>query len=119
MPTLKRKLDFELCKIQMLRLEAGLEDGDITKFSLDQFKPENIAYNAKKLFDAELILVKGPRKGEGGYTAYIPRELTDNGRKFLEAAKDEARWQKAVQTVEAQGGTEVLGPLVAALFAGA
>ncbi len=119
MPTLKRKLDFELCKNQMLCFEAELEGGDTTHFNFEQFTPENVAYNVMKLERARLIETRGPLTGEKGHSVYMPLRLTDKGRKFLEAAKDEARWQQAIEKVEAQGGTETLGPLVAALFASA
>lgn len=117
MPTLNRELDFELCKNQMLSFEAELEGGDTTQFKFEQYAPENVAYNVMRLDQARLIKARGPLTGEKGHSVYMPLGITDKGRKFLKAAKDEARWQKAVQTVEAQGGTEVLKPLIAALFA--
>ena len=119
MPTIIRELDFELCRMILSWIDACRKSGKTIETDFGGHAPENINYNMNILDGKRLIDVRGPLAGEKGYPVYLPIGLTDKGRKFLEASSDEARWQKAVQTVEAQGDTEVLGPLVAALFAGA
>ena len=119
MPEIKRELDFELCKLIVLWLEGWLDRGMTTHFYFEGYTFATIFYNTKKLNNAGIVKVYGPRKVERNLTGYWPTELTPHGREFLKAAKDETRWKKAIETVEAQGGATTLGPLKDALFASA
>ena len=119
MPEIKRELDLELCKAIMLWTEGWLDRGMTTHFCFDGHTLENIFYNTKKLANANLILVKGPKKVDRNMVGYWPMEITLHGRKFLKAVNDEKAWSEAIKTIEQQGGGyETLGPLKAALFAG-
>ncbi len=115
------RLDFELCKNILLWLEKALASEDIALFNIEGYTPQDISYNAHKLHKRKLIEVKGPKKSADGTLIYFPIGFTPNGRRFLEAAKDEAIWTEAKKIAEAQNeadDNETLGPLKAALFAG-
>jgi len=115
------RLDFELCKKILLWLEKALASGGPAHFNIEGHSPQNISYNVHKLHKRKLIEVKGPRKSVDGTPTYFPIGFTPNGRRFLEAAKDDSRWGEAKKIAEAQNeadDNETLGPLKAALFAG-
>lgn len=119
MVTVKRELDFELCKMILLKLEE-LWDSQMTArpgdFMVEGYATENISYNIHKLFTANLIRTRGTENRQAGKLSICPTGFTEIGWRFLEAAKDVVRWKKAIAVANAQNGPESVRPLTAELF---
>lgn len=119
MAQIVRDLDFELCKMILLKLEelwdsrTSIRPGD---FLFEGHTGENISYNVYKLSLAKLIRTRGTENRQGGKLSICPTGFTETGWKFLEATKDVTRWEKAVAAVAAQDGPESVRPLTAELF---
>ena len=124
MTALTIELDFELCRRILLKVEELKGEGmpSLPKhFYFEGYSPENISYNINKLFSVKLIHTKAPQKWHREQLAIWPTAFTQNGWKFLEAAKDAKKWTEAVETAKAQNEasrSETLKPLKVALFAG-
>lgn len=119
------ELNFELCRLILLKMEElrhrGMS-GLPRHFYFEGYTPENISYNISKLFSAKLIYTKAPQEWHREQLSIWPTGFTKNGWKFLEAAKDEAKWAEAVKIARAENErsrSETLKPLKVALFAGA
>ena len=121
MATTRIEIDHELARMIMLRYEE-LYDGETPSetghFCFEGYAPENISYNIKKLANAKLITARSSTDWHAEKLGIRPTGITEQGWRFLEAAKDENRWTEALETVKQQGGAVTFGPLKAALFAG-
>ena len=116
------EIDFELARMLMLKQEELYNSKTRSlsvHFNFEGYTPESISYNIKKLVNANLITAQFSMEWHRGRLAAYPTGITEYGWKFLAAAKDEKRWAEAVETVKQPGGAATLGPLKAALFAGA
>ncbi|MCY3903977.1 MAG: DUF2513 domain-containing protein [Caldilineaceae bacterium] len=119
MVAMKRELDYGLCREILLRLEELWEGGTPSLpryYDFERHNVENVAYNTEKLWKAKLIMTTATQEWVGGKLNIWPTGFTNNGWRFLEVAKDEGRWARAIGVVEAQGGPESLRPLKAELF---
>ncbi|MDE0011354.1 MAG: DUF2513 domain-containing protein [Candidatus Poribacteria bacterium] len=117
----KTELDFELCRKLMLRQEELYDSRTpslITHFRFEDYSAENISYNVEQLHRAILITNTTPQEWTKGTLSRWPTGNTNIGWKFLEAAKDEARWSEAVESVTTQNESYDLRTLKAVLFAG-
>ena len=121
MPTIKRELDFELCRMILLRREE-LWDSGMTSlpahYYFEGYGAEIISQNINKLFNAKPIFAKGSENWGRGQLSLWPTEFQENGWRFLAAAKDEKTWTEAIKTVTAQDSTYNLDALKSVLFAG-
>ena len=114
------ELDFELCRQMLFRLDEVLLDRRLSlprDYEFDGHSPEMISYNAQVLGDAKLVRLKTAMNWTRGQLRFWPVWFSPVGEKFLAAAKDEARWSKAVKTVTAQDSTHNLKALKAVLLA--
>lgn len=121
MPEIKLELDPELCKAIMLWTEGWLDRDLTTRFEFEGYTPENIFHNTRRLYNANLILVRGPQKMDRNMVGYWPVGITPHGRNFIKAAKDDKRWAEAVEAFREHNeinGSKTLKPLIEALFAG-
>lgn len=110
------ELDFELCRDILLWLEAHLDSPDEAELVFEGHTQDNVFYNAKKLHNAGLILVSVSNRQGRRLPAHWPMEFTELGEKFLEATKDQDRWDKAVQVANQDIRYETLNELKRALF---
>ncbi|MCY4092978.1 MAG: DUF2513 domain-containing protein [Caldilineaceae bacterium] len=120
MAAIVRELDFDLCRRILLRMEELWESGTPSlpgRYCFEGYGSENISYNIEKLLKARLIKTTVPQNWTRGQLSIWPMGFMQNGRRFLEAAKDEQRWTEAIETVLAQDGPESLVPLKIVLFA--
>ncbi len=119
MVAVKQELDFELCKTSLLKLEELWDSRTPTspgEFLFEGHTGENISYNVYKLSLANLIRTRGTEKRYGRNLSMCPTGFTETGWKFLEAAKDVVRWERAVETIMAQDEPESVRLLTAELF---
>lgn len=97
--------NWELCKEILSQLERKPERQH--SMSLSEFEnlgtKERIGYHVYLLYDAGLIEAytgRNPRRTDG----YEPAHLTWEGQDFLEAAKNDVAWRKAIDLITDKGG---------------
>jgi Hypothetical protein (DUF2513) len=78
---------------------------------------EDVYEHVLLLRDYELAEVRDPGRGLSGPSGVIIDRLTMAGHDFLDAARDETRWQKAMKTVNEKGGAVTIGVLIQLLSA--
>ncbi len=120
MTSARIEIDFELARMIMLRYEELYDNKTPVlseHFCFEGYAPENISYNIKKLVNAKLITARLSMDWHSEKLGARPTGITEQGWRFLKAAKDEKRWTEAIETVLAQDGPESLVPLKVALFA--
>lgn len=116
-----RELDFDLCRMTLYKVEEAWNSGRSpgrTDFEFDGFGLANIAYNINRIALAGLVVVRGGDEKSKESLGSWPSGLTEKGWKFVAAIKDEERWRRSVEAVNAQNGPESLKPLVAEVFRG-
>ena len=99
MVAVKRELDFGLCRDILLRLEGLWQRGARrvpSQFGFEGQNVENVAYNVGKLLDAKLIVTETPEERSSKQLGVWPVGFTQNGWRFLEVAKDDAEWERAI-----------------------
>jgi hypothetical protein len=94
------KRDIDLVRRILLDLEMKGSYTDWFDVDIEEYSPEQMDYHLELLMEASLISIKDP--GRKPLRSY-PVRLTWEGHEFLDAARDEVRWQKAKRTT-AQGG---------------
>jgi len=95
------KRDMDLIRKLLLAIEAG-DSGIMTKdTTVDGFTKEQIGYHAALIDEAKLAIAYEQR-GDKFPTFFILR-LTWQGHEFLEAARSESIWRKAVGTLKEKG----------------
>ena len=97
------KRDMDLIRKILLHVE----ENDNLKFAIDRYEQREIAYHVRLLVEAELLKAVAIPVLSGdivlqdtGHTA-----LTWGGHEFLDAARDEGRWNKAKGIVKEKAGT--------------
>jgi len=99
------KRDMDLIRKILLKLEEFLTDDDIEKIQLDGYSPEQIIYHVFLLEEAGLIRAKilfG--SGTTAPVDYVIFGLTWAGHDFLDACREEGRWEKAKDVFRQAGG---------------
>jgi hypothetical protein len=90
--------------------------------SFDEYSPEQVAYHAHLMMQAGLATgCETTHMGSSGPEAILTG-LTWSGHEFADAARDEARWKKAMGIVQDKGGSvtlSVLTQLLTSLMKGA
>lgn len=99
------KRDWDLCKAILQKLEEKPErQHSISLSELEELGvKERVGYHVYLLYDAGLIeaYVGRPPKRTDGYT---PAHLTWEGQDFLEAARNDVAWRKALKYIADRGG---------------
>ena len=111
MPETRMILDLELCRMILLRTEEVLtseKPRGPSNYVFEGFSNDLVAYNIKINFDRNLILAKERSEWDRNMLRYWPVAITKKGVAFLEAAKDENLWSKAVETVKEMGEIQAL-----------
>jgi len=93
---MKRNMD--LVRKILLSIEANPEPHDwIFELKIDEFSDKEIAYHVKLLAQAGLI--EASERPLPDFIQWVPHSLTWAGHEFLDASKDEGRWNKAKKMV--------------------
>ena len=119
MVAVKRELDFELCRMILLKLEELWDigmTGTPDDYMFEGYGVENILYNINKLASARLVKVRGADDYHREILSVLPTGFTEMGWRFVALSKDDARWSRAVAAVDAQDGPESIVPLKVELF---
>lgn len=105
------KRDLELIRKMVLAIEAAPSGWAPNDLKFEGYTDEQVGYHAYLLIDAGLA------KGEdvSGFGSESPKgfinSLTWDGHEFADAARDGARWRKAMGIVQEKGGTVTIGVL--------
>ncbi len=96
------KRDMDLVRQILFEIEKqSFEDsGQLLKF--DGYSDEEVSYHVMLLDEAGLIQAKDLSGGSD--LMWIPMRLTWQGHEFLDAARDETRWNKAKDAMSKAGG---------------
>ena len=95
------KRDMDLVRKILLELEDtpyGLGGFDL---ELEGYSPDQISYHVMLLNEAELI--EANDLSTFGGPKWTPKRLTWAGHEFIEASRDESRWEKAKNIMKEKG----------------
>lgn len=107
------KRDMDLAREILLALEEMPADEEV-ELNLEGYSQEEISYHVRLLSEAGLIEAED-RSGYGG-DDWQPERLTWAGHDFLEASRDQGRWEKATKLVKEKVGGITLDALKAILI---
>ena len=96
------KRDLDLGRKILLKLEELPYNLGGHHFELEGYSPDQINYHLTLLEEAGLIEAINVSSHDG--IGWLPQRLTWSGHDFLEASKDESRWEKAKRIVVEKGG---------------
>jgi hypothetical protein len=114
------KRDMELARKILFELEtcesAWGPNGD---FSIEGYSDQEVAYHVKMLYQAGLIEAQDASSmGADGFY-WMPGSLTWQGHEFIEASRDDTRWNATKKKVQDAGGGIIFSVLKDALIEGA
>ena len=95
------KRDMDLVREMLCEVEKTDTFGTQIHLKFDGYSPEEIDYHILLLSDADLIKTDPPRDIE---RKRRPVRLTWEGHEFVEAARDDARWNQAKEMMKGTGG---------------
>jgi hypothetical protein len=98
----------DLVRSILLELEKETYGGTPVSIAIKDHSNEEIVYHVMLLSEAGLIEALELGFGE---INWMPIRLTWAGHEFLEAARDEKRWKKALKTMDTKGGGVVFAIL--------
>lgn len=96
------KRDMDLVRKILLKIEESPEYSFISPFNIEGYNEDQISYHIELLDEAGLI--KAKELSTMGNYSWIPDRLTWEGHEFLEASRDDTRWEKAKKTIIEKGG---------------
>jgi len=103
------KRNMNLIRKILIETEKSSDYNGFIDLTIDDYTDKEISYHVMLLSEANLIIALDMSSLAG--PDYKPVRLTWDGHEFLEAAKDDSRWKKAVDTVANKGGGMVFAIL--------
>ena len=92
--------DIDLIRQILLELEAQSAYTNWMDIDIEAYSPEQMDYHLELLIEAGLLNV---RTSERGHSRWLPVRLTWEGHEFLDAARDELRWNRLKEAVASLG----------------
>lgn len=113
------KRDMELARKILFELEACESAwGPGNDLSINGYSDQEVAYHIKMLYQAGLIEAQDVSCiGPDGF-CWMPGSLTWQGHEFIEASRDDTRWNAAKKKVQDAGGGIIFSVLKDALIEG-
>lgn len=96
--------DMDLVRTILLSLEAEPQGYHRGQLKIEGYTSENVNYHAFLMGDANLLSVIDITHHEGSGPEAIPLTITWTGYDFLDACRDEGRWNKAKEIFAQMGG---------------
>ena len=96
------KRDMDLIRKILLKIEDSLKFSFISPFDIEGYDDEQISYHIELLDEAGLITARD--LSTSSEYCWVPDRLTWTGYEFLEASKDDKRWEKAKSIILEKGG---------------
>jgi hypothetical protein len=98
----KMKRDMDLIRQILLKIGESPKLFYIHPFEIDGYDNSQVTYHVMLLDEAGLIVARDVSSHDGEY--WVPDRLTWTGHEFLEASRDNKRWEKAKSTILEKGG---------------
>lgn len=108
------KRDLDLCRTLLLELEEDPAVTGMKNLEVDGVTEEQVSYHVKLLHEAGLI--EAHDASALNSFRWYPIRLTWQGHEFLDAARDEARWDKAKAFAREKTGSLAFEFVKVALF---
>ena len=96
------KRDMDLVREILFALEDAPFNGDPIELTIQDYPHDEVSYHVMLLHEAKLIYAIDETLGEGDIS-WQPVYLTWEGHEFLEAAKDDTRWNRAKTQLKQKG----------------
>lgn len=96
------KRDMDLVRRILLELEDRSDEQQSDPMSFGGYPTEDIHYHVKIMYQAGLVEVIG---GATDLCSWVPLGLTWAGHDFLDAAREQTRWERAKELVKDKAGT--------------
>jgi len=117
------KRDMELIRKILLTIEEQYIDTALYNIKIEGYDLKTIAYHCDIMHEAGIISDYGASYAEDELYSFGVGHLTWQGHEFLDAAKNDTVWNKAMTVVKEKGGSvtldimkELLGQLMTSLF---
>ena len=104
------KRDMELVRKILLTIENS-PHGHAGRLKIDGYTDEQVGYHVYIMGEAALLRTADVTSMGSKSPQAIPISLTWEGHEFLDAARDEGRWNKAMEKVKSIGGEVALSVL--------
>jgi len=108
------KRDMDLIRKILLKIEDIPYPNISNEFTIQDYHEDQISYHVMLLNEAGLIEAIDFSSHDG--LSWIPTRLTWEGHEFIEASRDESRWEKAINIVKEKGGGLVFDVLKGVLI---
>lgn len=99
------KRDMELIRKILLGMEEFSDPNNYPEIKIEGYDEALVHFHTKLLYEAGLI--DAIDASDSGGLCYLPKYITWDGYEFLEAVRDEGRWQKIKDTILKKGGAMV------------
>lgn len=96
------KRDMDLIRQVLLEMEKQSFEDSGTFLKFDGYSDEEVSYQVMLLDEAGLI--QAQNLSGGSDLVWVPMRLTWQGHEFLDAARDDTRWNKAKDAMAKAGG---------------
>lgn len=96
--------DMDLVRLILIEIEKHPHVSTWMDLSIDRFSEDEVSYHVKILSQAGLIDAKQMSNAPKD-PIWIPISLTWEGHEFLDAARDDTRWNKVKSIAKEKGGT--------------
>ena len=123
MPQISQELDLNLCCEILLRIEEVLENSQTkgqsrgpSNYTFEGYSPEIVEFNIRKMHDSGLIRANRPKEMTRDTLRFWPVSLYRRGLAFLELARDENDWEKALEVTAARGDQPTIKTMKLALL---
>jgi len=97
------KRDMDLARNILFKIEDYSEPNDWAEIKLEDYSQEEISYHIKLLYQAGLIEANDVTDTSG--FEWKAKSLTWKGHEFLEAARNNSRWNNAKKFILEKGGS--------------
>jgi hypothetical protein len=103
------KRDFDLIRKILLTVENRSHEEQGNPIKIEGYTEEEISYNVKLLHEAGYVNAIDASNMDG--LCWRPSSLTWRGHDFLDAARENSRWETAKKIVKEKAGTVTLAAL--------
>lgn len=108
------KRDMDLARNILFEIEKYPESNGSAQIEIENCSPKEISYHIKLLFQAGLIEADNLTDSSG--FEWKAKSLTWEGHEFIEAARNDSRWNSAKKFILGKGGNLTFGVLKSVLI---
>jgi hypothetical protein len=97
--------DMDLVRKILLEIESQSGGPSSKKIEIEGYSKNEIEYHLTIMYEYGLFEAATANRSGSNYPLIIPTRLTWNGHDFLDACRDESRWNKAKEIVAKMGSS--------------